>query len=109
MTGPQLLLLIAHLIASYYVGRLGGKRKIGFPNAFLLSFLLSPFLGVLFVLDSKKPEEEGAWKKDEIPDGYSQEVRIQYSRLLTDFHEGEISEEEFERRKGELLNQNLLN
>jgi hypothetical protein len=36
-------------------------------------------------------------------DGYPQEVRIKYSRLLADFRDGDITQEEFEQRKTELL------
>lgn len=97
-----ILLLILHGLASYLVARQGTKRKIGFENAFLLSLVTSPVIGYLFVLDSRKLEED-AWKDNQIPDGYPQEVRIAYSRLLTDFRDGDISQEEFEQKKAELL------
>jgi hypothetical protein len=85
----------------------GGNKKIGFPAALLISFLLTPIVGFILVKNSPRAvKEEKNWTADQIPDGYPQEVRIEYSRLLSDLRDGEISEEEFERRKSQLLSRN---
>ncbi len=49
--------LIVALIA-YLIGKWGETREIGFGWAFALSFLLSPFIGIIAVLCSKKKDIE---------------------------------------------------
>jgi hypothetical protein len=99
--------IIPYALACYAIAMWGGNKKIGFPAALLISFLLTPIVGFIMVLRSPKAvKEETTWEGDQIPDGYSQEVRIEYSRLLSDFRDGEINKEEFEMRKSELLSRN---
>ena len=51
-----ILLLMA--IISYGIGSIGSKRKIGFGWAFAFSFFLSPIIGLIIVLCSKKKDVE---------------------------------------------------
>jgi hypothetical protein len=55
--GIILLVLVFNLFLSFLVAKEGGKREIGFSTSFLLSFLFSPILGLLFVIASKRLEE----------------------------------------------------
>lgn len=99
-----LIWIIPYSLACYAVAMWGGNKQIGFPAALLISFFLTPIVGFILVMKSPKAvKEEQNWASEQIPDGYSEEVRIEYSRLLSDFRDGEISKEEFESRKGELL------
>lgn len=50
----QCILLLFLIILSLLVGRLGEKRKIGFGWSFALSLLLSPLIGLVITLTSKK-------------------------------------------------------
>jgi hypothetical protein len=52
-----LITIIVWLILSVLVGSLGGEKKIGFGGAFLISLLVSPLFGVLFVIASDKVEK----------------------------------------------------
>jgi hypothetical protein len=102
-----LIWIIPYCLACYGVAMIGGNRSIGFANSLLVSFFLTPIVGLIVVMNSKKPaKEEKTWQADQIPDGYPVEVRIEYSKLLADLREGEISEEEFESRKAALLSRN---
>ncbi len=49
----EALVFIFWIVASLAVGVAGGERKIGFFSAFLLSVILSPLMGILFVIASK--------------------------------------------------------
>jgi|ERR1035437_7515953 uncharacterized membrane-anchored protein YhcB (DUF1043 family) len=53
----EAIAVILFLIFSYWVGVLGRKRRIGFGLAFLLSLCLSPIIGLIVVLFSKKKIE----------------------------------------------------
>jgi uncharacterized membrane-anchored protein YhcB (DUF1043 family) len=53
----EAIAVILFLIFSYWVGVLGRKRRIGFGLAFLLSLFLSPIIGLIVVLFSKKKIE----------------------------------------------------
>jgi cytosine/uracil/thiamine/allantoin permease len=53
LIGLGLNVLLAHVIAN-----LGKEKKIGYKTAFLLSFLLSPLIGLLAVIASVKREGE---------------------------------------------------
>lgn len=50
--------IIAFVIFSLLVGKLGEKRKIGFGWAFALSLFLSPIIGLIITLFSKKNDVE---------------------------------------------------
>lgn len=50
--------IIAFLIFSLLVGLLGEKRKIGFGWSFVLSLFLSPIIGLIITLFSKKKDIE---------------------------------------------------
>ena len=50
----QLLLLSFHLISSALVALLGRNRKIGYGWSFALCVVLSPIIGVIIILFSKK-------------------------------------------------------
>lgn len=50
----QALLLFLHAIASALVALLGKNRKIGYAWSFVFCLVLSPFIGVIIILFSKK-------------------------------------------------------
>jgi len=54
-----LVVLIFNGIISHFVGKLAEERRLGYTSGFLLSFLLSPVLGLLFTIASQvlTPEE----------------------------------------------------
>lgn len=58
--------IVVWLALAFAVGSMGAKREIGGPAAGALSFLLSPVIGLLFVLCSKFKEEENTVKKAEL-------------------------------------------
>ena len=96
--------IIPYALACYGIAMWGGNKKIGFGMALLASFFLTPIVGFILVMKSeKKPPADDTWKREQISEKYPESVRIEYSRLLSDFHDGEISKEEFERKKAELL------
>ncbi len=51
-------MVIAWIILSFAVGFMGTNRNIGFGGAFFLSLLLSPLIGIIFVLISKDKRDE---------------------------------------------------
>jgi hypothetical protein len=50
--------IIAFIVFSLLVGMLGDKRKIGFGWSFVLSLFLSPIIGLIITLFSKKKDIE---------------------------------------------------
>ena len=48
------LAVIVDLIICYFIGKLGEQRKIGFLLSFVLSLLLTPIIGLIITLLSKK-------------------------------------------------------
>jgi len=48
------VLLFSHVIISAFVALLGKNRKIGYAWSFVLCFVLSPVIGVIIILFSKK-------------------------------------------------------
>lgn len=47
---------IAYVVASFIIGLLGIKRKLGFWGYFFGSLFLTPFVGIILVLASGKKE-----------------------------------------------------
>jgi hypothetical protein len=45
--------VLVWITLSFFIGLMGGERKIGFWGAFFLSLLLSPLLGIIFAALSK--------------------------------------------------------
>lgn len=54
----KVFILLLMAIISYGIGSIGSKRKIGFGWAFAFSFFLSPIIGLIIVLCSKKKDVE---------------------------------------------------
>lgn len=52
----EAVILFFALILSLLIGKMGEKREIGFMWSFLLSFFLSPLIGFLITLFSKKKD-----------------------------------------------------
>jgi uncharacterized membrane-anchored protein YhcB (DUF1043 family) len=53
----EAIAVVLFILFSYWIGVLGRKRRIGFGFAFLLSLCLSPVIGLIVVLFSKKKIE----------------------------------------------------
>ncbi len=47
-----IIVLIINAVVAHIIGNVAKDRKIGYNTAFLLSFLLSPLLGILIVIAS---------------------------------------------------------
>ncbi|MCQ2171188.1 MAG: hypothetical protein MJZ17_00315 [Bacteroidales bacterium] len=56
--GGSILFLFINVILCILVGRLGKNRKIGFTWSFIFSLLLSPLIGIIITLLSKKRDFE---------------------------------------------------
>lgn len=54
----KVFMLLLMVIISCGIGCIGSKRKIGFGWAFAFSFFLSPIIGLIIVLCSKKKDVE---------------------------------------------------
>lgn len=50
--------IIAWVVVAIVIGALGSKRKIGFAMGFILSLLLSPLIGAIFVATSPEIEPD---------------------------------------------------
>lgn len=62
----KLIILISlnvSLVISFLVGNLGRDRKIGYVTSFLVSFLLSPILGLLMIIASPQITNDGSDRK----------------------------------------------
>jgi hypothetical protein len=46
--------IIVWIIISIIIGNLGSERKIGFGKAFFASLLITPLIGILFVMESER-------------------------------------------------------
>lgn len=101
---------------SIIVGIIGSKRKIGFITSFFISILLSPLIGIIFVLASKRLSDI-EFEKNLLNIQKQQNVSMESpsslqtnSSIVSDLHKlselldrGIISKEDFERIKTNLL------
>lgn len=114
-------IFIGWIIFSLVVGSVGSERKIGFWNAFLLSLLLSPIIGLIIALVSKDKEDEEYKKKilksqqtqKATLDNLSQSKQNEFSsksiadeleKLIKLRDENSITDEEFQKLKYNLIN-----
>lgn len=58
MNGEGFFMLLMFVGMAALVGQLGKKRKIGFGWSFALSLFLSPIIGLIITLFSKKEDVE---------------------------------------------------
>lgn len=54
----QLVILLVAIGLAALIGQLGKSRKIGFGWSFALSLFLSPIIGLIITLSSKKKDVE---------------------------------------------------
>ncbi|GAB3937401.1 hypothetical protein [Larkinella terrae] len=52
-----IILAVGWLIGAFFCGLIGKNRECGFGEPFLLSFFLSPFIGAVDALASKRLED----------------------------------------------------
>ena len=52
-TGMLVAILIVNGVIAHFVGKLADERRLGYAAGFLISFLLSPVLGLLFTIASQ--------------------------------------------------------
>ena len=79
-----ILIIIVLIINAHIIGNVAKDRKIGYNTAFLLSFLLSPLLGILIVIasplvvpgDVKKINKKTQPDEKEYKEGLSKEDLI---------------------------------
>lgn len=53
-----ILAIVSYFLLCNYVSRCGGKREIGSFMGFILAFVLSPIIGLLFVMASDRLEDK---------------------------------------------------
>lgn len=102
-------IFIIWLILSFGIGLIGGKRKIGFLMAFLLSLIFTPVIGFFAAItsktnksimeDQKHQEQMNALKSISSSNlSYADEIE----KLQNLLKEGVISQEDYEREKSKL-------
>ena len=88
------------LVFTIIVTAIGANRKIGATTTFFLCLFLSPIVGIIAVLDSKKLPPE-------MPQLPIQPVKTDFTEQLKRLNElrkeGALTEEEFELQKQKLL------
>ena len=108
-----MVILFSWLIFSFVIGYVGNTRKIGFWNAFLLSLVLSPLIGLIITLNSKNEENEPIKKKNTNStqnNSTIQEKSINKEELLKDLkNSGVISSEEYNSKISEIEFNEKLN
>lgn len=68
-TGMLLGVLLVNGVIAHFVGKLADERRLGYGTGFMLSFLLSPVLGLLFTIASQPLTQDEITKrntKDEV-------------------------------------------
>jgi hypothetical protein len=53
----EVMLLFFWIVGAFVIGFMGNARRIGFFGAFILAILLSPLIGLIFVLVSQTNKE----------------------------------------------------
>lgn len=92
---------VAHLAICYTIGTYArNKKRMGFNDAFLLTFMF-PLIGLLIVLlsaNKDKPENQPAKPvlKPELTDAEQKD----FSKLLKQYHQKKISKEELDALSG---------
>lgn len=76
-------LVLLWLVLCVVVGFLGNSRTIGFGGAFFLSLILSPLLGLIFVLVSKDKQTDAFEKKILENQQVQQQATVVSDELLT--------------------------
>lgn len=118
-----LLILFSWLTGSVIAGIVGANKKIGFGGALLISLFLSPLIGIIVALASKRREDER--REQEMLQTQKEQNEILESlktpqtsenspynsiadeiKKLKDLLDADaISEEEYEKMKSKLINQ----
>ena len=97
-------LFIGWIIFAFVAGAIGSDRKIGFLGAFFLSLFLSPLIGIIVALASKRKDTEEFQKKilENSQNSPSDNYIDQLYKLTKLREAGNISEQEYEREKDKL-------
>ncbi|MFE3846614.1 hypothetical protein ACFX5D_01360 [Flavobacterium sp. LB3P45] len=72
------------IIASFIVGIIGSNRKIGFGSSFFISLLLSPLIGLIFVLTSKSKESDNV-QNNSIADEIEKLQNLRNNNSITEY------------------------
>jgi hypothetical protein len=101
--------IIIWIILCVLLGNAGKKRKIGWTNAFILSLLLSPIIGLIIVLLSDKleptyyrPSPQNTTLHFE-NDSSKLSVADELLKLKKLLDEGVINQDEYEKQKKKLI------
>ncbi len=78
------------IVLSFVAGFMGSNRKIGFFGAFLLSLILSPVIGIIFVLVSKDKRDE-LWQQ-KLLDVIKNQNKSNSSGIGSTYHKNEQNE-----------------
>jgi len=114
-------IIFGWIIFSFVAGYVGSKRTFGFWNAFLISLILSPLVGLICAFASKRIEDEEFeyellknQRKQQRYLGYSirekhdnissLSVADELEKLIRLKNSNNISEEEFQKLKNKLFN-----
>jgi hypothetical protein len=74
------VVLVINCILSLLVGNEGSKKEIGSTKAFLLSFLFSPIIGMLFVINSKELSLQVKKEDENIEYNKKEDENIEYNK-----------------------------
>ena len=94
------------MILSVVVALIGNNRKIGAAAAFFASVFLSPLIGLILVLASKRNDQE-AYEQKMLETASQGKVSTadELLKLKSLLDSGVITPEEFEQQKAKLLEQ----
>lgn len=111
------ILLIPWLLVCLIIGFIGINRRIGFFGAFILSIILSPLIGLIITLVSKnkkdikrekeilKAQKKQAMSMKAIAEQSKQKSVSEELKELSQLkRDGEITDEEFNKLKSQLIN-----
>ena len=87
-------ILFTWIIASFVVGIIGSNRNIGFWSSFFISVILSPLIGLIFVLTSKSKDSNEVQKNS---------IADEIEKLQTLKNNNSITEYEFIRLKNKII------
>lgn len=100
-------IFVSWIFISFIIGFVGDSRKIGFTGAFFACLFLSPLLGIIVVLSSKRKSDE-EWQKKILNNSKPKEntasIAGEIDKLRQLKESGSISDEEFNNLKSKIIN-----
>lgn len=98
-----MIIIFSWFFVSFLIAFVGIDRKIGYFGSFFLCLILSPIIGLIITISSKRKSDE-VWQKKVLETNKTSfsgaDELIKLKKLLDD---GIITSEEFETQKSKLL------